>query len=132
MGALKFMFKILIAFVAAFVVVSSLTRNEADTDKTGNARVAEHTQKNTLTRKAFPEWESREICERKIKRSAQYPSTVDIHHFLGYASTVHDNGRRTIVQEFTAKNGFGLELKFEAWCLIMPNGSVEISIAEAR
>lgn len=88
---------------------------------------------NTLTvPEAYPETQSRQACERAIKDRVSHPSTLDIHHVLGYASEVHNNGNRTVIQEFTAKNSFGLELKHRARCLIQPNGSLEITITEVQ
>ena len=77
---------------------------------------------------ANPEAQSRQACEQAIQASVTYPSTLDIHHFLGYATEVHNNGNRTVIQEFTEINDLGIELKYRARCLIQPNGDVEIAI----
>jgi hypothetical protein len=87
----------------------------------------------TLTApKAYPEAPSRQACEEAIEARVLHPSTLDIHHFLGYATKVFNNSNRIVIQEFTAKNSFGLELKHRAQCLIAPNGSLEISITEMQ
>ncbi len=82
--------------------------------------------------KAYPETQSRQACEQIINEHISHPSTLDIHHVFGYATKVHNNGNRTVIQEFTAKNGFGLELKYRARCVIQPNGSLEITITEVQ
>jgi hypothetical protein len=87
----------------------------------------------TLTApKAYPEAPSRQACEKAIEARVSHPSTLDIHHFLGYATKVANNSNRIVIQEFTAKNSFGLELKHRARCLIQPNGSLEITITEVQ
>ncbi len=78
----------------------------------------------------YPEAQSRKACEQAIQASVTYPSTLDIHHFIGYATEVHNNGNRTVFQEFSAKNGLGIELQHQAKCLIQPNGDVEIVILQ--
>jgi len=77
---------------------------------------------------AYPESQSRQACERAIRRQVSHPSTLDIHHFVGYATKVHNNGNRTIVQEFSAKNSLGFELEHRARCLIQPDGTLEMTI----
>ncbi len=61
-----------------------------------------------------------------------HPSTLDIHRITGYATKVHANGNRTILQGFSAKNALGLELKYDARCLIQPDGKLEITISETQ
>lgn len=79
---------------------------------------------------AYPEVGSRRACERAITERVSHPSTLDVHHVIGYATTVHNNGNRIVIQEFSAKNSFGLELEYRARCLIQPDGTLEITIAE--
>ncbi|MEQ3626183.1 MAG: hypothetical protein ABNH38_18345 [Tateyamaria sp.] len=81
---------------------------------------------------AYSETQSRQACERAIKAQVSHPSTLDVHHVLGYASEVHHNGNRTVVQEFSAENSFGLELEHRARCLLQPDGTLEITITEFR
>jgi hypothetical protein len=82
--------------------------------------------------KPYPEGRSRKLCEEAIEARVSHPSTLDVHQVVGYATKVHNNSNRTVVQEFTAKNSFGLELKHRAVCLIQPNGSYEITISEVQ
>lgn len=82
--------------------------------------------------KAYPEESSRRACEKAIEARVTHPSTLDIHHIMGYATQVHNNGNRTVIQEFTAKNSFGLEIKHRARCLIQPDGSLEITLTEVQ
>ena len=75
---------------------------------------------------------ARQECKKLIMKNSNYPSTVDIHSILGFATTAHNNGNRTVIQEFSAKNGFGLELEYTARCLTMPDGYTEITITEKQ
>ena len=79
---------------------------------------------------AYPEAQSRQACERAITARVSHPSTLDVHRVLGYATKVHNNGNRTVIQEFSAKNSFGLKLEHRARCLIQSDGTLEITIAE--
>ena len=81
---------------------------------------------------AYPETGSRRACERAITERVSHPSTLDVHHFIGYATTVHNNGNRTVIQEFSAKNSFGLALEYRARCLIQPDGTLEITTSEVN
>ena len=81
---------------------------------------------------AYPEVQSRRVCEQGIKTHVVHPSTLDIHHFIGYATKVHNNGNRTVIQEFSAKNAFGLKLKYRARCLIQPDSTLGITISEVQ
>lgn len=81
---------------------------------------------------AYPEVQSRRACEQAIQARVSHPPTLDIHRVLGYTTEVHNNGNRTVIQEFSAKNSFGLELEHRARCLIQPNGILEIVITEVR
>ena len=75
---------------------------------------------------------SRRICEKKIREEATYPSTVDIHGFIGYATGVNARGYRTIKQDFNAKNAYNLELGFQALCIISPRGDLDFSVTERK
>jgi hypothetical protein len=79
---------------------------------------------------AFPEAQSRQLCIDAIKNRVNHPSTLNIHSITGYSTRVANNGNREVIQTFSAKNSFGLELKNQARCLIMPNGKLEITITE--
>lgn len=81
----------------------------------------------------YDSWESRQLCEAAIKKAATHPSTVDIWGFTGYATVVRSNSDRAIKQTFTAKNAFGLELKYDAYCIISPDGKLDsFSVNERR
>ncbi len=82
--------------------------------------------------RAYPETRSWAACQRAIKARVSHPSTLDIHNLLGYATEIHNNGNRTVIQEFSAKNSFGLELEYRARCLIQPDGALEITITEVQ
>jgi hypothetical protein len=73
---------------------------------------------------------SRRLCEDGIRGWAKHPSTVDIHSIMGYGSKVISTGERLIVQSFTARNSFGLELTYQAQCVVQPDGTLQINIAE--
>lgn len=79
---------------------------------------------------AFNESASKQMCIDAIKSRVNHPSTLDIHSITGYGTRVANNGNREVIQTFSAKNSFGLELKHRARCLIMPNGDLEITITE--
>ena len=80
----------------------------------------------------FPEDQSNMACWDAIRSNASHPSTVDIHSFAGHESYLSKTGtaERVIIQNFSAKNGFNLELEYQAECVISPDGNVRISIAE--
>lgn len=60
---------------------------------------------------AFGEIQSKQLCIDAIKNRVNHPSTLDIHSITGYSTRVVNNGNREVVQIFSAKNSFGLELK---------------------
>ncbi|MCB9978282.1 MAG: hypothetical protein H6862_01580 [Rhodospirillales bacterium] len=78
----------------------------------------------------YSESASREACERAIMASVNNPSTVDIQRIVGYGTDVLGNGTRRITQTFSAKNGFGLETTYDAYCTISPAGELDIRIVE--
>ncbi len=78
----------------------------------------------------YPESESRQMCERAIRASLNNPSTLKIHGISGYATNVDSSGTRRITQSFSAKNGFGLQLTYDAYCIITPDGQLDIKVAE--
>ncbi len=49
---------------------------------------------------------------------------------VGYGTDVMGSGTRRITQTFSAKNGFGLEQAFDAYCTIFPAGELDIKIVE--
>ncbi len=61
------------------------------------------------------------LCGQYIKQKATFPSTVDIHYFLGSAvNTVTITGAVIVHLNFDAKNAFGLELPYTARCTFRP------------
>ncbi|HEL3179386.1 MAG: hypothetical protein J0L89_08380 [Xanthomonadales bacterium] len=73
-----------------------------------------------------------DLCEAYAKANASHPSTVEFSRFLDIATSEHPNGRTQVQSSFTAKNSFGLELKFNISCLLDENGFIEGNISEAR
>lgn len=88
--------------------------------------------KSMADKPAFEEIKSKRICEKAIMNNSLHPSTVDIRRVLGYDTRiVAGNNKRIIYQEFSAKNDFGLKLKYKAECHILPDGKLEaIDISE--
>ena len=80
---------------------------------------------------AFEEIKSKRICEEAIMSNSLHPSTVDIGRVLGYDTRVivesvgSGNNKRIIYQEFSAKNDYGLKLKYRAVCYILSSGELE-------
>lgn len=58
-------------------------------------------------------------CEQFVRQRLNFPSTYDSNLFKKGSRTWTD-GRREVFIDFTAKNGFGLELPGEATCLFFP------------
>lgn len=74
--------------------------------------------------------EGRSLCETAIHASVNNPSTVDIKSFSGYGSDVSADGTRRITQSFSAKNSFGLEQHYTAYCKFTADGKFDIKIQE--
>lgn len=72
-----------------------------------------------------------DLCEAYAKANASHPSTVEFSRFMDLATSEHPNGRTRVQSSFTAKNSFGLELKFDINCLLDENGFIEGNIQEA-
>lgn len=72
-----------------------------------------------------------DLCEAYAKANASHPSTVEFSRFMDLATSEHANGRTRVQSSFTAKNSFGLELKFDINCLLDENGFIEGNIQEA-
>lgn len=68
---------------------------------------------------------SRDLCEKKIRKIAEHPSTVDIHSFTGYGTKVFPNGARDVRQDFSAKNSYNLEITYTALCTVFPDGKLD-------
>jgi hypothetical protein len=73
---------------------------------------------------------SKDLCVTAIKQRATHPSTLDIHAFIGWGSTLSTNGTRYSRLSFDAPNGYDVKIKYEALCNINPKGDLSISIAE--
>lgn len=80
--------------------------------------------------KPHPEDLSRLTCIEMIKQHVTHPSTLDIHDVYGYSSFVHSDQSRTVRQQFSAKNGFNLELEFTAYCVFKPDGELDFRVNE--
>lgn len=73
-----------------------------------------------------------DACEDHAKNNAQHPGTVDFSRLLDLQIYETPNGNTRVSSSFTAKNGFGLELKYNISCLMNANGLFEATIHEAR
>lgn len=69
-------------------------------------------------------------CRQSIEEQALHGKPD--YHVLDYATNVFGNGNVGVTQGFTAKNGFGIELDYRAYCLVMPDGTVEIQSLEEK
>lgn len=68
-------------------------------------------------------------CEKGIKSNAQFPSSVDIHHFSGTAYYEAPTTHNVVLEmDFDAKNGLGNELPYKAICNfpVGEEGTIEI------
>lgn len=68
-------------------------------------------------------------CEKSIRSNAQFPSSIDIHHFIGTSYYEAPTTHNVILEmDFDAKNGFGNELPYKAICTfpVDEEGSIEI------
>ena len=73
-----------------------------------------------------------DLCEAYAKTKASHPSTVDFSRVLDLNVSEGPNGRTQVNSTFTARNSFGLELKFQIQCWFDENRFIEGRIAEAR
>lgn len=71
------------------------------------------------------------LCQDYARSKAAHPSTVDFS-LLGTRVAEQSDGSVIAASTFTAKNGFGLELKYEVACQVNGSGVVEAGIREAR
>ncbi len=82
--------------------------------------------------KALAESDSRAACEKAIEaRTAYGQASLDVRRFAGYSSEIDKNGNRRIVQEFTAKSSAGSEVPYRAYCVVRPDGTLDMTMAEA-
>ena len=81
--------------------------------------------------KAYTRSEAAQLCAGLIKRSATYPSTVEINFFDTGFRKYEALGNVEVSMKFKAKNAYNLELKFRATCTFQPqNPNGEIVIKE--
>ena len=73
-----------------------------------------------------------DLCEDYAKIKSSHPSTVDFSRVLDLHTYEYSDGRTLVNSTFTAKNSFGLELKFEIHCFLNEHGFVDGVITEAR
>ena len=73
---------------------------------------------------------ARETCINTIRASVNNPSTLDIHLITGYAAQTSADGITHMTQTFSAKNAFGLEKTFDAYCTLYPNGKMDFTMSE--
>lgn len=86
----------------------------------------------TAYSRAFSEAESRAACEKAIEvRATYHASGLDVHRFAGYATEIDESGNRRVIQEFTAKNRSGSEVSYRAYCVIQPDGTLTLTMAES-
>lgn len=70
-------------------------------------------------------------CANYIRQHAAFPSSVDIHYFLGSSSGQGARGEHIQRLDFDAKNALGVELPYSAYCTF-PRGSTSGSITIQR
>jgi hypothetical protein len=80
----------------------------------------------------FPSDRANEMCQEAIYRASTHPSTVNLHMFGFVQGVDPGTSDRKILQEFDAKNGFGLELNYAASCVITPDGKISFGVSETR
>lgn len=67
------------------------------------------------------------MCQKLIKQSANYPSTVD--HKVFSTNVYHaPNGNVAVTAPFSVKNAFGVEMDHTARCIFPKDGKPEIVI----
>lgn len=86
-----------------------------------------------LMKRALRERDVRAItlCQDYARSKAAHPSTVDFS-IVGARVAEQSDGSVIAASTFTAKNGFGLELKYEVACQVNGSGIVEAGVREAR
>ncbi len=89
-----------------------------------------HDSDNTSSASAVSSETAREACENAIRAFVNNPSTLKIHRISGYATNVDSAGTRRITQTFSAKNAFGLEKTFDAYCSMTAKSEFDIKVVE--
>ncbi|ABX17528.1 hypothetical protein UXJ26_06060 [Burkholderia multivorans] len=69
-------------------------------------------------------------CQDYARSQAAHPSTVDFS-IWGARVVEQPDGSVIVGSTFTAKNGFGAELKFEVACQVNGRGIVQAGVREA-
>ncbi|MGZ2748341.1 hypothetical protein [Burkholderia stagnalis] len=85
-----------------------------------------------LMARALRERDARAIslCQEYAKSKASHPSTVDFS-IWGARVVEQSDGSVIARSTFTARNGFGAELKFEVACQVNGSGVVDGAVREA-
>lgn len=65
---------------------------------------------------------AKELCRSTITARSRHPSTVDIWIVTGTASKTQADGTALVKQIYSEKNDYGLELTYNAYCVLKPNG----------
>lgn len=71
-----------------------------------------------------------DACEAAVKSAATHPSTVSFSRIMDLSFDQAPSGRSQVLSTFTAKNSFGLELKYRVSCIFDGYLLVETAIAE--
>lgn len=101
---------VMFVLLALTIIVNILPRPEErplspDELKQQAARVAEDIMKDG--------------CHDLIRRSIRHSQTIDIYRGRsGYSYEPHEDGSAKMMQAFSAKNSFGLELEYTAICTL--------------
>lgn len=68
------------------------------------------------------------ICQESVRKSAQFPSSVDFSLFGQAVNTSQGTGETWVELEFEAKNGMGAMLPYKANCSFPLHGEPTINI----
>lgn len=96
--------------------------SESDVDK---GPVQSQTQKGAAIGKAG----AIQRCTTAVQRKLQFPSSMDSSWFGTTARQAPTTGNWVVEYEFTAKNGFGIELPAKARCIIEADDRTEVTIS---
>lgn len=87
----------------------------------------EDAQKQRLLKAPEPYADAYDLCIAQISQSMNYPSTVDTDMF-DLSVDERPDGNTFIMQGFSAKNGFGVEQHFRAYCHVSPEGDIQFQL----
>lgn len=65
---------------------------------------------------------AKQLCRSTIEARSKHPSTVDIWILSGTSSKTQADGTALVKQTYSEKNDYGLELTYDAYCTLKPNG----------